>query len=53
MLLIFLGDWTAALANLLKADGQESQESNSFPAIAVDGPFGTSSEDWDQYEVKH
>lgn len=33
------------------ADEQEFQESWSLPSVAVDGPFGTASEDWDQYEV--
>jgi len=45
------GDWTEALAKAVKADEQEFQESWTLPTLAVDGPFGTASEDWDQYEV--
>lgn len=45
------GDWTEALAKAVKADETEFQESWSLPTLAVDGPFGTASEDWDQYEV--
>lgn len=48
---IFAGDWTEALAKTLKADESEFQESYTLPTVAVDGPFGTASEDWDQYEV--
>lgn len=45
------GDWTEALAKAVKADEQEFQESWTLPTLAVDGPFGTASEDWNQYEV--
>lgn len=47
-----IGDWTEALAKAVKADETEFQESWSLPTVAVDGPFGTASEDWDQYEVR-
>ena len=47
----FLGDWTEALAKAVKADEKDFQESYALPTLAVDGPFGTASEDWDQYEV--
>ena len=51
LLFMFSGDWTEALAKAVKADEQEFQESWTLPTLAVDGPFGTASEDWDQYEV--
>ncbi|KAF6019113.1 NOX3 [Bugula neritina] len=46
-----VGDWTEALAKAVGADEQEFQDPSKMPLLAVDGPFGTASEDWDQYEV--
>jgi len=40
-----VGDWTTALAKLVTSDD------NKMPIIAVDGPFGTASEDVFDYDV--
>ncbi|XP_077001657.1 NADPH oxidase 2 [Tamandua tetradactyla] len=46
-----VGDWTEALFNACGCDKQEFQDAWKLPKIAVDGPFGTASEDVFSYEV--
>ncbi|XP_006133990.1 NADPH oxidase 2 [Pelodiscus sinensis] len=46
-----VGDWTEGLANVCGCDKQEFQEAWKLPKIAVDGPFGTASEDVFSYET--
>lgn len=46
-----VGDWTEALAKACHVDEAEVQESWKLPPIAVDGPFGTATEDIFWYEV--
>ncbi|KAM7339374.1 hypothetical protein ACRRTK_002858 [Alexandromys fortis] len=45
------GDWTEALFRACGCDRPEFQEAWKLPKIAVDGPFGTASEDVFSYEV--
>ncbi|KXJ16767.1 cytochrome b-245 heavy chain [Exaiptasia diaphana] len=40
-----VGDWTRSLAKLCGCDGYELLNVDDMPKLAVDGPFGTSSED--------
>ncbi|KAK2176501.1 hypothetical protein NP493_660g01059 [Ridgeia piscesae] len=42
-----VGDWTSALSTACIA----GQETRQFPRIAVDGPFGTASEDVPRYQA--
>ncbi|XP_074839495.1 NADPH oxidase 2 [Carettochelys insculpta] len=46
-----VGDWTEGLAKACGCDKQEFQEAWKLPKIAVDGPFGTASEDVFSYET--
>ncbi|OWK63717.1 Cytochrome b-245 heavy chain [Lonchura striata] len=46
-----VGDWTEGLFNACGCDKQEFQEAWKLPKIAVDGPFGTASEDVFSYET--
>uniref|UniRef100_A0A7M4E3R7 NADPH oxidase 2 n=2 Tax=Crocodylus porosus TaxID=8502 RepID=A0A7M4E3R7_CROPO len=46
-----VGDWTEGLFNACGCDKQEFQEAWKLPKIAVDGPFGTASEDVFHYET--
>ncbi|XP_029458978.1 cytochrome b-245 heavy chain [Rhinatrema bivittatum] len=46
-----VGDWTEGLFNACGCDKTEFQEAWKLPKIAVDGPFGTASEDVFSYEV--
>nr|XP_039256195.1 cytochrome b-245 heavy chain-like isoform X1 [Styela clava] len=47
-----VGDWTSGLSEVLGADEYaEIQPSWKIPRIAVDGPFGTASEDVFDYDV--
>lgn len=46
-----VGDWTEAFAKALHTDEKEFQEAYKLPRVAVDGPFGTASEDWEDYDV--
>ncbi|XP_053563580.1 cytochrome b-245 heavy chain [Bombina bombina] len=46
-----VGDWTEGLFKACGCDKTESQEAWKLPKIAVDGPFGTASEDVFSYEV--
>lgn len=46
-----VGDWTEGLFNACGCDKQEFQDAWKLPKIAVDGPFGTASEDVFSYEV--
>nr|BAE32391.1 unnamed protein product [Mus musculus] len=46
-----VGDWTEGLFNACGCDKQEFQDASKLPKIAVDGPFGTASEDVFSYEV--
>lgn len=45
------GDWTEALAKACFVDEGEYQSSRKMPRLAVDGPFGTATEDIFWYEV--
>ncbi|XP_048855109.1 cytochrome b-245 heavy chain [Brienomyrus brachyistius] len=45
------GDWTEALYKACGGDKKEVQEAWKLPKVAVDGPFGTASEDVFRYEV--
>ncbi|XP_039270448.1 NADPH oxidase 2-like [Styela clava] len=47
------GDWTADLSKAVGADvnDQEVQPAWKMPRIAVDGPFGTASEDVFEYDI--
>ncbi|KAF4093260.1 hypothetical protein AMELA_G00000210 [Ameiurus melas] len=46
-----VGDWTDALYKACGGDKTEGQEAWELPRVAVDGPFGTASEDVFRYEV--
>ncbi|KAM6143705.1 NADPH oxidase 2 [Erethizon dorsatum] len=46
-----VGDWTEGLFNACGCDKQEFQDAWKLPKVAVDGPFGTASEDVFSYEV--
>ncbi|XP_006211900.1 NADPH oxidase 2 [Vicugna pacos] len=46
-----VGDWTEGLFQACGCDKQEFQDAWKLPKIAVDGPFGTASEDVFSYEV--
>lgn len=46
-----VGDWTEGLFKACGCDKTEFQEAWKLPKIAVDGPFGTASEDVFSYEV--
>ncbi|ELW65804.1 Cytochrome b-245 heavy chain [Tupaia chinensis] len=46
-----VGDWTEGLFKACGCDKQEFQDAWKLPKIAVDGPFGTASEDVFSYEV--
>ncbi|XP_053273087.1 cytochrome b-245 heavy chain [Pleuronectes platessa] len=46
-----VGDWTQALLEAYGGDKDETQEAWKLPKIAIDGPFGTASEDVFRYEV--
>ncbi|XP_056287401.1 cytochrome b-245 heavy chain [Pseudoliparis swirei] len=45
------GDWTQALYEACMGDNTEPQEAWKLPKLAIDGPFGTASEDVFRYEV--
>lgn len=45
------GDWTDALAKACHIDEDEYTEASKMPMVAVDGPFGTATEDIFWYEV--
>ncbi|XP_058391612.1 cytochrome b-245 heavy chain [Diceros bicornis minor] len=46
-----VGDWTEGLFKACGCDKKEFQDAWKLPKIAVDGPFGTASEDVFSYEV--
>lgn len=46
-----VGDWTEGLFKACGGEKKEFQEAWKMPKIAVDGPFGTASEDVFSYEV--
>ncbi|XP_072471283.1 NADPH oxidase 2 isoform X1 [Notamacropus eugenii] len=46
-----VGDWTEGLFKACGCDKTEFQEAWKLPKVAVDGPFGTASEDVFSYEV--
>lgn len=46
-----VGDWTQALYEACGGDKPEQQEAWKLPKVAIDGPFGTASEDVFRYEV--
>ncbi|XP_044043158.1 cytochrome b-245 heavy chain [Siniperca chuatsi] len=46
-----VGDWTQALYEACGGDKTELQEAWKLPKLAIDGPFGTASEDVFRYEV--
>ncbi|XP_041351841.1 cytochrome b-245 heavy chain-like isoform X2 [Gigantopelta aegis] len=46
-----VGDWTKALGKACHVDEGEFQQAWKMPKIAVDGPFGTATEDFLHYEV--
>ncbi|XP_053242911.1 cytochrome b-245 heavy chain isoform X1 [Podarcis raffonei] len=46
-----VGDWTERLFQVCGCDKQEFQDAWKLPKIAVDGPFGTASEDVFSYET--
>ncbi|KAL5009795.1 hypothetical protein ScPMuIL_012100 [Solemya velum] len=46
-----VGDWTEALAQECHVDKGEFQEAWKMPRIAIDGPFGTPTEDIFWYQV--
>ncbi|XP_036419039.1 cytochrome b-245 heavy chain [Colossoma macropomum] len=46
-----VGDWTQALYSACGGDKTDGQEAWELPKMAVDGPFGTASEDVFRYEV--
>ncbi|TSY13813.1 Cytochrome b-245 heavy chain [Bagarius yarrelli] len=46
-----VGDWTDALYKACGGDKSSVQEAWELPRVAVDGPFGTASEDVFRYEV--
>ncbi|KAI4899883.1 hypothetical protein NFI96_012081 [Prochilodus magdalenae] len=46
-----VGDWTQALYSACGGDKTDGQEAWELPRMAVDGPFGTASEDVFRYEV--
>ncbi|KAG7261069.1 hypothetical protein CRUP_031664 [Coryphaenoides rupestris] len=46
-----VGDWTQALYEACGGDKTETQEAWKLPRVAIDGPFGTASEDVFRYEV--
>ncbi|XP_078088682.1 NADPH oxidase 2-like [Mustelus asterias] len=46
-----MGDWTDSLFKVCGGDQMEFQEAWKLPRIAVDGPFGTASEDVFLYET--
>uniref|UniRef100_A0A673AY51 NADPH oxidase 2 n=1 Tax=Sphaeramia orbicularis TaxID=375764 RepID=A0A673AY51_9TELE len=46
-----VGDWTEALYQACGGDRTEPQEAWKLPKVAIDGPFGTASEDVFRYEV--
>ncbi|KAM6958596.1 LOW QUALITY PROTEIN: NADPH oxidase 2 [Tautogolabrus adspersus] len=46
-----VGDWTEALYQACGGDKNETQEAWKLPKLAIDGPFGTASEDVFRYEV--
>ncbi|XP_033833091.1 cytochrome b-245 heavy chain [Periophthalmus magnuspinnatus] len=46
-----VGDWTEALYKACGGDRPEQQQAWTMPKIAIDGPFGTASEDVFRYEV--
>uniref|UniRef100_A0ABM5FY60 NADPH oxidase 2 n=1 Tax=Pogona vitticeps TaxID=103695 RepID=A0ABM5FY60_9SAUR len=46
-----VGDWTEGLYQVCGCDKQEFQDAWKLPKIAVDGPFGTASEDVFSYET--
>ncbi|XP_032361850.1 NADPH oxidase 2 isoform X2 [Etheostoma spectabile] len=46
-----VGDWTQALYEACGGDKTEPQEAWKLPKLAIDGPFGTASEDVFRYEV--
>ncbi|XP_063314064.1 cytochrome b-245 heavy chain [Pelobates fuscus] len=46
-----VGDWTEKLAEVCGCNKTEFQDAWTLPKMAVDGPFGTASEDVFSYEV--
>ncbi|XP_022618670.1 cytochrome b-245 heavy chain [Seriola dumerili] len=46
-----VGDWTQELYEACGGDKNETQEAWKLPKVAIDGPFGTASEDVFRYEV--
>uniref|UniRef100_A0A8C7XGJ5 NADPH oxidase 2 n=1 Tax=Oryzias sinensis TaxID=183150 RepID=A0A8C7XGJ5_9TELE len=46
-----VGDWTQALYEACGGNKSELQEAWKLPKVAIDGPFGTASEDVFRYEV--
>ncbi|XP_078265294.1 NADPH oxidase 2-like isoform X2 [Rhinoraja longicauda] len=46
-----MGDWTDSLFKVCGGDQKEFREAWKLPSIAVDGPFGTASEDVFRYET--
>lgn len=46
-----VGDWTEALYTACGGDRPEQTQAWTLPKVAIDGPFGTASEDVFRYEV--
>ncbi|XP_061571442.1 LOW QUALITY PROTEIN: cytochrome b-245 heavy chain [Cololabis saira] len=46
-----VGDWTEAVYQACGGDAPEQREAWQLPKVAIDGPFGTASEDVFRYEV--
>ncbi|XP_064628369.1 cytochrome b-245 heavy chain-like [Lineus longissimus] len=46
-----VGDWTEALAKACIGNEKEIRPTSQLPKLAVDGPFGTASEDVYEYQV--
>ncbi|XP_076021981.1 NADPH oxidase 2 [Genypterus blacodes] len=46
-----VGDWTQGVYEACGGDKTETQEAWKLPKMAIDGPFGTASEDVFRYEV--
>lgn len=46
-----VGDWTSKLSKACHCDQTEMQDPSKMPIMAVDGPFGTASEDIYRYQT--
>ncbi|XP_050391270.1 cytochrome b-245 heavy chain [Patella vulgata] len=45
------GDWTEELAKKCHVDEEEFQEAWKLPKIAIDGPYGTATEDFFRFDI--